>query len=122
MLQHEIDSANAILSDQLVEIRSLDDPEWGDPAEWGPEWDEDVWELGPVITPDAMPLPPELEPGDEPESFEPDTVDREWAAGNVSADEAEMWSDYREWAEHMDRLDATRRALDAAYEARCRFG
>jgi hypothetical protein len=113
--------ADGILQDQLTEIRTILDPEWGDPAEW-PEWtDSDRWELGPALPPDAAPLPPELEP-DEPGSFEPDPGDREWVARNLDADEAEMWSDYREWAEHVDRLDANRRALDAAYEARCRFG
>jgi hypothetical protein len=108
--------ADRILEDQLTEIRNLDDPAWG-PAESWPDWtDDDRWELGPAIPPDAVPLPPELAPVD------PDPADREWAAENVSADEDERWSEYREWAEHVDRLDAERRALDAAYEARCRFG
>jgi hypothetical protein len=116
MLAREIDSANAILVDQLVELRSLDNPAWG-PAESWPDWtDDDRWELGPAIPPDAVPLPPELAPVD------PDPADREWAAENVSADEAQAWSEYREWAEHVDRLDATRRALDAEYESRARFG
>jgi hypothetical protein len=29
--------ADLVLQDQLVEIRTLDDPAWGDPSAW-PEW------------------------------------------------------------------------------------
>ena len=97
MLQHEIDAANGIMADQLTEIRTLDDDEWG-PAESWPEWtDDDRWELGPAIPPDAMPLPPELAPVD------PDPDDVEWLNGQPTLDDmAEYWA-WSEWVEIKDR-------------------
>ena len=69
-----------ILQDQLTEIRTILDAEWGDPSEWGPEWDEDRWELGPDHPPGPdLPYP---EPDEEP-TYEPDLDDREWSAAHL---------------------------------------
>jgi len=49
-----------LLSDFLTD-NDANDPAAGDPAEW-PEWtDQDVWEEGLAIPPDAMLIPPEPE-------------------------------------------------------------
>jgi hypothetical protein len=32
------------------------------------------------------------------------------------------WEDYRQWCEHVDRLDAIRRMEDSEWEKRMRFG
>jgi hypothetical protein len=90
MLPHEIDAANAIMADQLIEITGLNDPSWGDPAGW-PEWtDRDIWNPGPE--PEPLPEPP----APEPESFEPSEEDR--------ADQA-RWSDrlddHLAWLRHL---------------------
>ena len=96
---HEIRArkADLILQDQLTEIRTLDDPEWGDPSTWGPEWDADRWELGPAIPPDAMPLPPELAPVD------PDPDDVEWLNGQPTLDDMAEYRAWSEWVEMKDR-------------------
>ena len=88
--------ADLILVDQLVELRSLDDDEWGDPAEWGPEWDEWRYELGPEIPPDAEPLSPELAPVD------PDPADVEWLNGQPTLDD---WAEYHAWCAMVDAKD-----------------
>jgi len=75
--------ADLILLDQLIEIRSPDDPE-GRPAEtWGSEWDEWRYELG------AEPLPIEPEPELPEPAYEPTEED---------------WAFYSEWS---DRLEAS---------------
>jgi hypothetical protein len=86
-----------ILQDQLTEIRTILDAEWGDPSEWGPEWDEDRWELGPAIPPDAMPLPPELVPVD------PDPDDVEWLNGQPTLDDLAEYEAWSRWVELKDR-------------------
>ena len=89
--------ADLILQDQLVEIRTLDDPAWGDPATW-PAWtDADTWELGPAILPEAMPLPPELTPVD------PDPDDVEWLNGQPTLDDMAEYRAWSEWVEIKDR-------------------
>jgi hypothetical protein len=111
MLAHEIARADAILSDQLVELRNINDPEWDDPAQWGPEWDSDRWELGPERA------PVEPDPDEEPATYEPSEEDR--------ADQArwaERWEEYRAWSEWADRLDAMRRTEDADFERQQRWG
>ena len=73
-----------ILQDQLIEIRTLDDPAWGDAAGW-PAWtDEDRWELGPVPEdrPDMLVIGAEL-------------------PGPTDAD----WDEYARWSEWQDRLE-----------------
>ena len=42
-----------------MELRSLDDPEWGDPAEWPERTDDDAWELGPEPLPYEADSPPD---------------------------------------------------------------
>jgi hypothetical protein len=39
-------------------------------------------------------------------AFEPTEADRQWAVANIDTDQDEAWADYREWAEHVDRLEA----------------
>ena len=87
MLAHEIARADAILVDQLVELRSLDDPDCGDPAEWPARTDEDIWTIGPE------PLPLEPDPDD---------------AGPTEAD----WDEYARVAEWQDRVEAMHRVTD----------
>jgi hypothetical protein len=99
---HEIRArkADLIFQDQLVELRNLDDDEWGDPAEWGPEWDTFRWELGPEPSPpDAEPLPPELAPVD------PDPDDVEWLNGQPTLDD---WAEYRAWSRWVEMKDRER--------------
>ena len=108
MLAREIDAANAVLQDQLVEILSFEDPEWGDPAEWGPEWDEWRYELGPEIPPDAEPLPPELAPVD------PDPADVEWLNGQPTLDD---WAEYHAWCAMVDAKDEELRITEADIKA-----
>jgi hypothetical protein len=75
--------ADLSLLDQLIEIRSLDDPERGPAETWGPEWDEWRYELG------AEPLPIEPEPELPEPAYEPTEED---------------WAFYSEWS---DRLEAS---------------
>jgi hypothetical protein len=99
--------------DSIIEL-GADDPDYGDPAGW-PAWTDD-WRWVPT---EPQPLEP---PADEEPAYEPTPQDRTWSASHLDADEAQAWAEYREWAEHVDRIEAERRALDAQYEARCRFG
>jgi len=36
-----------------------------------------------------------------------------WALENVDAEQDEAWADYREWAEHVDRLEAMHQVTDS---------
>jgi hypothetical protein len=96
-------AADGILIDQLIEIRTLDDPACGDPAEW-PEWtDADRWEPGPAIPPDAVPLPPKLAPVD------PDPADVEWLNTQPTLDD---WLEYRAWSRWVEEKEAERRITE----------
>jgi hypothetical protein len=108
------ESQRPVDSDRF-ELPCFDNPFTTVPSDpWDdPRWDEDVWELGPAVPDDA-----ELVPA----GFEPSEDDRQWALENVDAEQDEAWADYREWAEHVDRLHAICRMEDAYYEARARFG
>jgi hypothetical protein len=55
---------------------------------------------------DGFELPPWLNPYFAIPTFEPDADDRAWVVENIDTDQDEMWADYREWAEHVDRLEA----------------
>jgi hypothetical protein len=49
----------------------------------------------------------------------------EWPAWTDAArwePSQEDWEDYRQWCEHVDRLDAIRRMEDSEWEKRMRFG
>jgi hypothetical protein len=58
---------------------------------------------------DGFELPPWLNPYFAIPGFEPSDSDREWAVANLDADQDEAWAEYREWAEHVDRLEAISR-------------
>jgi hypothetical protein len=88
---------DSYLLDTLTAIRSLDDPDYGDPAEW-PAWtDSGRWGLGPE--PADEPLPPELAPVD------PDPADARWLNEQPSLDD---WLEYRAWSRWVEMKDRER--------------